>query len=460
MSLLHRCAVATLGLGLAACAHQHVIPPDDPPVPPPFDETAAQAKLQGALDMLATAQADGSLSPTECESLAQAFTALHQPLEPRTANAAFNVGVVWERCGNPTRAATAYRLAIQTEPKHSPSHNNLGVLHWAAGDHDQALASFRLSVKADTNNPAPRNNLASAMRERYISSGSTADFETAEKALRTALAVDSDNPLAYENLARLYYDRGRTQDRSYLLLAKLVITQGGRILTEAGQQSAELHNLHGLLLMEEDDQVAALRAFKQATTVDPEHPEAHLNIAMIALRFRDYPTAQTSLEQALADEGHSDDVTAMLGLGVAQRGQRRYDEAAQTLTRAHEIDAKDPRALYNLGILYHEHIGPNDSQVEDEQGEFVFDATPFLEARRFFERFAKAAGDRYPKEVADARTRVASIDQFLQDNKDLEILKEEQAKAEAQARREQQEERKRLLEIEKRAKQAAEAAGT
>lgn len=95
----------------------------------------------------------------------------------------------------------------------------------------------------------------------------------AESALRNALAVDSDNAVSHENLARLYYDRGRLHERSYLLLSKLVVTQATRVLEQRGTPSAELHNLHGLLLMEDGDQVSALRAFRKATEVDPEHAQ-------------------------------------------------------------------------------------------------------------------------------------------------------------------------------------------
>jgi hypothetical protein len=34
----------------------------------------------------------------------------------------------------------------------------------------------------------------------------------------TVLALDSGNKAAYENLARIYYDRGHSKDKSYLVL--------------------------------------------------------------------------------------------------------------------------------------------------------------------------------------------------------------------------------------------------
>lgn len=456
MPSIPRSGALLSGLLLAACTRTPVVPPPTPPVPP-IDEQRVRAELDRAAALLAQAEADGRLSPEECTAVTQAFRATHDPAHPRTAQGLFDAGVVWERCGDPAKAEAAYRETLAAAPRHAGAHNNLGVLQWVAGDRTAAAASFERAVKADPTAPAARNNHATALRERYLQSGATEDFARAESALRNALAVDSDNAVSHENLARLYYDRGRLHERSYLLLSKLVVTQATRVLEQRGTPSAELHNLHGLLLMEDGDQVSALRAFRKATEVDPEHAQAHLNLAMIALRFRDYATAEQSLAKALDDRRHRRDVTALLSLGVAQRGLRNYEAAENTLVRARELDGGDPRALYNLGILYHEHIAPTRSQV-GEDAAAKLDRTPYLDARGFFERFAKAAGDGYPKEVADARQRMASIDQFLKDVDAMAELEAVQARLEAEAERQRQEERARLLEVERKAREAQEGA--
>ena len=465
MSSIIRGAGLGLALGLTACIPPNVDSTQCPdaatcPEPPPLDEKVAKADLDRAISALAKAEADGRLDPKECKDVTTTFRAAYQKKQPATANALFNAGVVWERCGNTDEAKAAYRDTIAARSDHSGAHNNLGVLQWNTGELREAAKSFQRAVDADANSPAARNNLAAALRHRYLSGKATDDFDQAELALRNALAVDSDNATSHENLARLYYDRGRAGERSYLLLAKLVVSQGTKILERNKQPSAELANIHGLLLMEDDNQVMALRAFKRATQIDPDHPEAHLNIAMIALRFRDYATAEQSLVKALDNRQHRQNVTALLGLGVAQRGLRRYDDAEKTLVRARKIDDRDPRALYNLGILYHEHIAPNRSAMADpgkgpNKGKVKFNDKPYLDAKRFFDRFAKAAKGRFPQEVADARQRIASIDQFLEDIKALEDLEREQAKLEALMKAQQQEERERLLDLERRAKQAA-----
>lgn len=453
MSSRLRFAAAALALGVAGCTTPPPPPLLLPPEPPAPEQS--QRELHDAVTLLERAEADGVLDASECDELEAAFLALHDPREPSTAAGPFDAAVIRERCGQPERATELYRMALSTDPEHAGAHNNLGILHWRAGDHAAAFASFERAVKADPALPMARNNLSEALRERYVEDGDSEDFDRAELALRNALAVDSDSAIAHENLARLYYDRGRTHDRSYLLLSGLVITRGLRVLEEQGRSSAELHNLQGLLLMEEDDPVLALRAFEEAARIDPAHARAHVNIAMISLRFRDFDTAETSLATARKDPRFRDDMEVLLATAVARRGLRRFDDAKEVLLEAEELGADDPRPLYNLGILLQEHIGPQRSSTVDESGRASFDDGPMLDARGYFERFARAANDRFPEEAADARARISSIDQFLQDVKDLEALEAEQERMEALAREQQEEERQRLLEIERKAKAAA-----
>ena len=463
-----RSAATLLALGtpllLAACGPGRssgtTTPPIDGPHPVPIQPVHVQEELEAANEALARAEADGQLSPAECTSVSQAFRDAYHSGVPSSIFGIFNAAVVLDRCNMPDDAAKTYREVIAKAPEFSPAHNNLGVLQWRSHAAVEAIASFEIALRHDPKAAAPRNNLAAALRLRYRQAGNVADFDRAEKVLRGALALDSDNQLAYENLARLYYDRGLRGERSYLLLSDLVITQGTRILAEQDRASAELHNLRGLLLMEDGDQIRALRAFQQATKVDAEHPEAHLNIAMIALRFRDYATAEQSLQHALGNERHRENVVALLGLGVAQRGLRNFDAAEQTLLSAEKLDGADPRALYNLGILYHEHIAPIRSQVPKQggdEGETEFDGTPFRDAQAYFRRYAAKAGDRYPTEAADARDRIANTDQLLEDVTVLAELEAEQARMEAQWRKEQEAEKQRLKDIERRAREAHEA---
>jgi tetratricopeptide (TPR) repeat protein len=376
-----------------------------PPAGPRLNPEEAQAQLADMLERHAAASIDG-LDARECEELIEGFQALYQR-DDSILVARFNVAAIHEVCGQANQAEAIY--AELAEREFPAALNNLGVSAWDRGEHARAFGLFERAVKADaTRSIAARNNLAMALRERYASSHAVADFEQAERHLQSILAVDSSNKVAYENLTRLYYDRGRTQDSSYLLLANLVITQAQRILADRGQHSGDLHNLRGLLLMEHDDQIQALREFRRAVEVEPDHIDAHRNIAMIALRFRDYGSAEQSLETALASESVATDIEAWIALGVAKRGLRKYDDAEQAYRRALALDTGDPRPWYNLGILAQEHR----SGLANDEGEVTATYEQALENYRTFVEQA-GASPRWREAVVEAKDRIAVVEDSI-----------------------------------------------
>jgi tetratricopeptide (TPR) repeat protein len=380
---------------------------ESPTVPrPKLSPEQAQAELEDMIQRYGVAAVDG-LDARECSDLVDGFQALYQR-DDSILTARFNVAAIHEACGQLEQAEAIY---VELAAREFPSAlNNLGVIAWDRGEHERAFGLFERAVAADdTHAIAGRNNLAMALRERYAGSHVDADFEQAERHLQTILAVDSSNKVAYENLARLYYDRGRTQDKSYLLLADLVITQAQRILAARGLDSGDLHNLRGLLLIEADDQVRALRAFRQAVEVEPEHVDAHRNIAMIALRFRDYDSAESSLELVLELDSVASDIEAWIALGVAKRGLRKYDDAEQAYRRALALDADDPRPWYNLGILAQEH---RSGTAPDEQAL----TAAYEQALTHYRTFVEQAGTspRWRQAVAEAKDRIAVVEDSIE----------------------------------------------
>jgi tetratricopeptide (TPR) repeat protein len=268
------------------------------------------------------------------------------------------------------------------------------------------------------------------------------------------LALDSGNQAAYENLARIYYDRGHIKDKSYLVLANLVVTQGVRVLKNEGRESADLYNIQGLLLLERQDQVNALKAFKEAVRVEPNHVEANLNIGFISIRFRDYATAEKAFEIALKDSRQAKNTEAHLALGVAQRGLKKFKEAEASYNKALKLNASDPRPLYNLGVLYQDHISTQDS-VDTAQNEKLINV-----AKGHYNKFIEAvkSDKKWSQQVLLAKDRIATIDETIAFNRVSEEMMKKAKELEAQAKKAEEEERKRLLELEKQA-EAAEAAG-
>jgi tetratricopeptide (TPR) repeat protein len=418
-----------------------------------LDPTKASAEAKQAFQKVAekyaAATKGGKLSAGQCESFANDFEAVYKKYGTQMTIAWFNAGAAYDECGQTDKAEAVYQAITQAVPKFDLAYNNLGVIYWNRNQEARALDFFKKAVEVNPQTVAPRNNLAASLRNKYIDSPQQSDFEAAERNIQTALALDSGNRFAYENLARLYYERGRLKDKSYLLLAELVVTQAMRILKEEHDlESADIFNIQGLLFMEKDNQVDALKAFKKAVELEPNHADANMNMAMISIRFRDYATAEKSLGIAMKDGRQKRNIETHIAMGVAKRGLRKYQEAEDAFKTAMKAKTADPRPLYNLGILYQEHIA---TAQED------FTKKPYEVAKDYFGKFASAAGGKkeLASAVADAKSRVESIDQLFRDIDEMKKLEAEAKRLEEQAKKQEAEERKRLLDLEKKAREAA-----
>lgn len=408
----------------------------------------AEAKAQFAeiYAKYEAAKADGSLSEPECKSIAKGFDDVYKSNKRSMLVARFNVGALWAECGDMEKATKVY-----TELGDKNFHlalNNLGVIAWKKGETKKALDLFAKSVDADKKQAfAARNNLAAAHRDRYADKLNQKDFDVAEKQIQNVLAVDTSNKSAYENLARLYYDRGRLKDQSYLVLSNLVVTQALRVLEKENQQSADIWNLKGLLFMQDDNQIDALKAFKKAVEIDPDHPDANRNIGFIAIRFRDYATAEKAFKTALEAPAVKRDFEVHLAMGVAKRGLKKFTEAEEWYRKAMELDKKDPRPWYNLAILNQDHLVGQDG-VDQAKLEAFYNV-----AKEHCGKFNKMAeGNKlYADSVKDCLDRMAIIDDAIQTFRVMEELEKKAAELAALEKKAEQERRKRLLELEKKA---------
>jgi Tfp pilus assembly protein PilF len=78
--------------------------------------------------------------------------------------------------------------------------------------------------------------------------------------------------------------------------------------------------------------------------------QARLNKAVVYLDCGDYKKARVELERAV--EIDPNDAEAQVALGVAARGEGKFDLARKSYERALDIEPDYPPALYNMGVLY------------------------------------------------------------------------------------------------------------
>ncbi len=112
-------------------------------------------------------------------------------LNPRSAQAHYNLGTALTLARKLGDAAAAYRAALQIDPAYANAHNNLGNVLLAEGRNDEAIRELREVVRLQPDSPGGLKNLAAA----YAIDGQfTRAIETADAALR----LNPPEPLAGE----------------------------------------------------------------------------------------------------------------------------------------------------------------------------------------------------------------------------------------------------------------------
>jgi tetratricopeptide (TPR) repeat protein len=287
--------------------------------------------------MIAFRDADAAGWPERaCTDVPQEFERLE---EAHGAQAAYMAGLSHHRCDHLDRAASAYRASLAQGLDNCLVRTALGAALLDAHDLQGAETAFREAIRGDPRCIDGYSLLGTVLRRR-----GNDHLEEALSALRRALALDSHNLGALNELALVHFAQS-TDDITYLERAALVCRQAHAI----DETHAPTLNTWGLVLSNQGDIVEALRRFEQARRADPEMYEPHMNFGQITLAFRGYEDAQTAFRDALGVRPY--DYDAHIGLGVALRGLGRIEEARTQYDYALALDPERAEAWFNLGVL-------------------------------------------------------------------------------------------------------------
>ena len=151
--------------------------------------------------------------------------------------------------------------------------------------------------------------------------------------LYARVEVDPEDGEAWLALARLHLRAGDVE------LAELCAARAEALSIH----DADLDNDRGVVALEQGHPDRALRAFRAALRVEPEHLDANLNVGGMAVRAADYEEARSRFETALRlDPTHEE---ALIGLGTSLAGLGEVDAALAVVegylavARAPEEDA-------------------------------------------------------------------------------------------------------------------------
>jgi tetratricopeptide (TPR) repeat protein len=324
---------------------------------------------------------DDEWTDDTCKSIAKRWEKVAKGNDD-LAEAQYNAGVAYLNCDMQSQSKKAFEKTVKDHPEHQLSLIQLAIMELEAGNESAAQTLLLKVIQAGGNKleavPA-YVNAAKILRGRAIN-GEAGAFKKAQNNLRRALAIDSKYMPALYELALLYLDIARMQRRSsYLTLATLVCNQAIGLNPEYGP----IYHALGLILLEKDELVNALKAFETAFQKDKRLFASYMNYGAINLEFRGYQEAKGAFEQANALNPKSYD--AHIGLGVALRGLGDFEGATAEYNKAKAIDPKRTDYIFNIGVLKMDYTNSGD-------------VAGFNTAQAVFENFVAKANKSHKKD--------------------------------------------------------------
>ena len=290
------------------------------------------------------------ITEANCDSLADHFAKIAS--KHGMPDAAFNVGVIYDKCGKTDKAKATFKEVLSTYTQHIPTQQRcltyLAYYDIKEGDTTSAEDKLRqvVGLGRNTLEAVPAYTMAATLLRNKAVAGDKDAWGKSQKALRTALAIDAKYMPALYQLARLYYSIAVTlKKKSYLTLASLVVDQAKK----TDPEFAPIYLVLGQILLQKNELVEALKAFERAFKIDPKFYEAYMSFAAINLNFRGYQDAKMAFQKAV--ELRPDSYDAHMGLGVAARGLGDYAMAKSEYQKASEIDKARTDYIFNLGVL-------------------------------------------------------------------------------------------------------------
>jgi tetratricopeptide (TPR) repeat protein len=406
---------------------------------------AALERFNAALDAFNAHDKANDWNEPNCNQVAKMFvdTASAQT-SGRFAEANYDAGLAYQRCGNDKEAKTRFLQALADDEKFHFARAQLALYQFKADANiDGAIAALETAVNdANFQNVPALVDLAMFQMQRDStqvganchakSAGKDVDlgdFDCAKLNLQRALALDEGYMPAFNQLALYYFGSakkkagakkfgrtiatnaalGKRGDVQQLELASLVCSQAVR----KNPGYAPIHNTSGLILNELGQVNTAVKEFQKASDLDPHFFEALMNLAAINLSFRGFDKAEGAYRKAL--EMHQNDYDAHLGLALALRGQiddSNYDKqvsAVQSeIDTCKKLDPARPDSYFNEGILTQEYKAKGAGAKEKT-------IAVYQQAKQIFQTFMEKASGRpeYDGAVKKARERMQDMDDMV-----------------------------------------------
>ena len=293
--------------------------------------------------------AQGDLSSAK-EQLVQAIAA-----DDNDGEAHNLLGYVLGQQGDTASAAPHLRRAAALKPDSADVRYNYGAALWYSGEKQKAISELKTSVRLDPSAAASYALLGMAERESGELVAARVSFERAIALSPTTAATFVDLGILFLRQGKL--PRGMAQFEAGLNASTAVpapdwdgAITAVRAAISKGTDTAELHNLLGLLLGRKGvDSNEVLAEFRQALRLRPDDAEAHNNMGLVLAQNGEEGKAGEEFREAVRIRVGYAEAHANLGAVLILSD---VEEAIVELEKAVSLDPTLIQAQFNLAEAY------------------------------------------------------------------------------------------------------------
>ena len=244
------------------------------------------------------------------------------PNEPLLFNL---IGACYKEQGQLEGAAKMFQVAISINPKYAEAYFNLGVVHQALNRLEDAVKSYLKAIEITTNYPEAYNNLGTSLYE-------LGRLKSSIESLEWAVAYKHDFSEAHNNLGRSLNDYGRIED---------AIKSFKDAITHKSDYAKAYFNL-ALSLKDIGDKKGFLKNIEKTLEIRPEWGAANYHLSqVIKYKKNDPEAAKMLLFLDRGDLDMTDRINLNFALAKANEDMGNHDEQFKLLEEGNQLRKKE-----------------------------------------------------------------------------------------------------------------------
>ena len=246
-----------------------------------------------------------------------------------------------ENEGRLTLAITAYKQAVEVDPKNPANYLALTRLYIYTGNYTEAVTQAQNAQLLN-----PNNDTAMALQGWALSF--TGDYIQAEATLKSAMVLNPNNAAAVAYLSEVYIDMLQA-GQGQLDTSQAAIDLSKKAV-EMAPSAIETHRARGLVLEYTGNYTEAVSEFEAAIAINPNIADLHLALGRNYYALLEYDKAITEYTKANSLNPKDSQPESLIASVYLVNGD--YAKAAQYAEAALQDNPTDPYLFGNLGLIY------------------------------------------------------------------------------------------------------------